>query len=542
MTATIDAPPMLNKWDILDGIGWDPHAGQLECSECTKRFRVVSAGRRFGKSDIGGHELVPEALYTATMADDLIDAGKRREFWIVGPEYSDSEKEFRVIWNELTKLEVPFDRPGSYNNPESGDLHISAWRGAFQVHGKSAKYPDSLVGEGLSGAILAEAAKLKQRIWPKFIRPTLSDFNGWALFTSTPEGKNWFYDMWTLGQDPRNREWWSTRQPSWRNPYVYTETGRKIANGSLPKGTGIPLKEWTSDKHVKMCQTMGTMKQFRGMNEFDIAEQMNLRIDSEILSLMVSTTQASFNQEIGAGFEDYVGKVFKEFDEEIHVKPLEFNPAWETYAAVDYGYNNPNVWLLLQVGPWSEVHVLDELYLYEYDPMEFADEVILREMCPTSLIAFYPDPSLPGNTRILQNRLHKRARTNTGGELEPRLNAIRKALKESPLHVPRGHEDRRPQLWIDPRCKKFIFEMNEYKYPEKKDKNNSTKAHDAPMKDNDHGPEALGRFFKGYFGVPEDIPGGRRSVKANMGRGTKTKKQYSPPAGIPAHMVARQSL
>lgn len=67
------------------------------------------------------------------MEDLLKEERRRREFWVVGPEYTDSEKEFRVLWNELVKLGVPFDRPGSYNDPIGGSLHLSLWNGTFQV-------------------------------------------------------------------------------------------------------------------------------------------------------------------------------------------------------------------------------------------------------------------------------------------------------------------------------------------------------------------------------------------------------------------------
>ena len=60
-------------------------------------MRVVSAGRRFGKSNLGGHELTAEAIFTKYVAEQYLEEGKRREFWIVGPEYTDSEKEFRVL-------------------------------------------------------------------------------------------------------------------------------------------------------------------------------------------------------------------------------------------------------------------------------------------------------------------------------------------------------------------------------------------------------------------------------------------------------------
>lgn len=504
-------PDTLDKWAVLDQIGWDPHSGQLAVAESTARNRVVSAGRRFGKSDIGGHELVPEALFTASVANDLKLAGKRREFWIVGPEYSDSEKEFRVLWNELTKLDVPFDRPGTYNDPISGNMHISLWNGAFQVHGKSAKYPTSLVGEGLSGVILAEAAKLKEKVWTKYIRPTLADFHGWSLMTSTPEGKNWFYDYWQRGQNPNETEWDSWRMPSWLNPYVYrTPTLTRDVKlmfefKKLSAFKNMTMKEIFLEHNAKADGTLGHYKE-------------PFQVDPEILSLMDDLTPEAFNQEIGADFTEFVGRVFKDFDEEVHVRPLTWNPAWETYAAVDYGFTNPNVWLLIQVGPWGEVNVMEEIYEHGLTAIEFADLIIDRGLCPAGLRAFYPDPSSPGDTRILEQKLRVRARGGTGGELKDRIDAIRLGLKESPLHVPRGHIDRRPKLLINQgHCPKTVHEFNEYRYPDQKNDLHLDSL-DKPLKKDDHTPEALGRFWKGYFGTPQQTRSRQRVTKAKVKR------------------------
>lgn len=499
----------LDKWALYDDphVNWKPHSGQLVIAEDNSRYQVASCGRRFGKSVVGGMRLLPEALLTKGLENQLIAEGKRREFWIVGPEYSDAEKEFRVLWNALNRLEVPFDKPGSYNNPESGQLHISLWNGTFQVHGKSAKYPDQLVGEGLSGAILAEAAKLKERVWVKYIRPTLADFKGWALMTSTPEGKNWFYDMYNYGQDPKMGEWSSWRMPAWRNHHVY--------------------KELTLDRDVKFLQDKMVEYQFQSWSPQEIAREFGLTIDEEVLSLLQSTTIEAFNQEIGADFTEYVGRVFKEFDEEIHVTNIPHKPGWELYAAVDYGFTNPNVWLLIQVGPFNEVEVIGEVYEHGLTVEEFADVILARGLCPAGVRYFYPDPSLPGDTRILEQKLKVRSRGGTGGEIRYRIDAIRKALKETPLHVPRHvmdkdgrtvfHPDRRPQLLIDRSCKMTIHEFGEYRYPDKVEQS-SVKSQEVPMKKDDHTPEALGRFFAGHFGTPQSTAGRTRRSKARYRR------------------------
>lgn len=489
----------LDKWAVLDAIGFDPHPGQLEVAESTARNRVISAGRRWGKSYVGGYELLPEAFLAYSMKDELLAAGRRREFWIVGPEYSDAEKEFRVLWNALSKLEVPFDRPGTYNDPISGSLHISLWNGAFQVHGKSAKYPDSLVGEALSGAILAEAAKLKERIWTKYIRPTLADYKGWSLMTSTPEGKNWFYRHWQMGQDPKQREWYSRRSPSWENPNVY--------------------KTPTDPRHVNRAFDLSKRPDMIHMSYEEIVDTFGLSIDSEIISLMGDMSQEAFNQEIGADFTEFVGRVFKDFDEEVHVKDLAWEPTWDTVAAVDYGFTNPNVWLLIQVSPWGDVNVLREIYQPGLTAIEFA-ELIAKEGLHGNVRTFFPDPASPGDTRILEEKLKVRATGGTGGELKDRLDAIREALKLSHRHLDADNPFNRPQLLIDRSCEMMIHEFNEYRYPDsKRDGQNSTKGQENPMKKDDHTPEALGRFFKAYFGTPQMTAKGTRVRKAAVRRG-----------------------
>jgi hypothetical protein len=479
VTAQPDDDSVYIDWDgVFEDIGYTPHPGQLKVHRSTRRNRVVSAGRRFGKSRIGGTELFPEFLQTQAMLDHLHETNTRREFWIVGPEYSDSEKEFRVIWDLLTQQQVTMDKPGSYNDPIGGSLHISCLGGKFQIHGKSAKHPETLVGEGLSGVIMAEAAKLKESVWTKYIRPTLADFQGWALFSSTPEGKNWFYRLWQQGQDPLYKEWASWRMPSWINPNVYREP--------------------TNEFDIKKAQMILR-------NPPPMAQEMldRLVIDPEIMSLIHDLTPETFNQEIGADFTEFAGRVFKEFDEEVHVGDFSYDPRWETYAAVDYGFTNPFVWLLLQVGPWGDIRIIGEYYQRGVTISEAADDLKRRHLVPAELIAFYPDPSLPGETRELEGLLKINHQGGTGGALNDRLEAIRKSLRRRPEHLPDDHPDKRPQLMIDRRCVETIREFNDYRYPksvEEAAQLGSSNIPEAPMKKDDHTPEALGRFFAGKFG------------------------------------------
>lgn len=542
----------LNKWAILDSeytdeIGrtkkvFDPHPGQLRVMEDVARFKVCACGRRFGKSNMCGHDpLVCEAMLTKGMATMLNLDGKRREFWTVGPEYTDAEKSFRVFWNKARALGMPFDKPGSYNSPNTGDMTVSMWDGAFIYSAQSAKNPDRLVGEGLSGVHIDEAAKLKEIVWTQMVMPTLADVKGWALFTSTPEGKNWFYDLYMNSIRPEVFDWNGFRMPSWRN------------SGYEGAPYGETFEERTIDEHVK--RLIHLMTENPSFTSFEIVKSEKLVINDEIVQQANSLTIPTFQQEIAADFTDFVGKVFKGFDAETHVRRLEFHheSSWETVACVDYGYSNPNVWLLVQIGPWGEINIIDEFYQSDLDPLEFAQEVLERGLVPDQCHAFYPDPALPGYTKVLNTAFAKagkrcRSRPHTGGELNERLNLIRLVIKNRLADIERNNEHvaayppqqdvRRPQMMVDPKCVKTIYEFGEYRYPEKKSEaETSSKRFDLPMKKDDHCPEAFGRMMVSrYSDTATQMGGGTRISKANFVRGMGTKGETRPmgdqPKGI----------
>jgi hypothetical protein len=438
---------------IFESVGYDPHDMQRSVHAAARdsRFRVVCAGRRTGKSTIGGHELTAKAIH-AFYRKDLDPFTRRSEHWIVGPEYTDAEKEFRVLWGDMQRLGIPMDRPGSYYDPIGGNMHLKLWGGRFQVHCKSAKYPDTLVGEGLESVILAEAAKLKPIVWSKYLRPTLADYAregyGDALMTSTPEGKNWFYEMWQVGQ-ARRSGFWSIRMPSWANNIVF------------PEG----------------------------------------RYDPEILSMSEGISEEKFKQEIGAEFTEFVGRVFKDFDEESHVMDRPFNPRWPLYIATDYGFTNPNVALFIQHDNWDNVWVCGEYYQANRTSEEFARDILedpnLNYMLPYARM-LYPDPEDPGASATLSDKWKVAIGGNTGGMLQDRLDLIRRWVGIGPefIEFNKDHPDWIPRLVVDRSCKNLIREMQDYRYPETKSELNG---HENPMKKDDHAPEALGRFFGGHY-------------------------------------------
>lgn len=424
--------------------GYFPHEGQEGIHYAAYRHRVVSNGRRWGKTLMGGKE----AEVTHLVLNRL---GEPQRGWIVGPNYADAEKEFRVIYDSLRKrgYEKMDLVPKFVNNPDSGNMQIrTSW--GWYLECRSAAHPETLTGEGLDFVLMVEAGRHKARTWGKYIRPTLSDKRGWSLHTGVPEGaskNSLLYALWQRGQSRKFASWQSWRKPSWTNTVVF------------PGG----------------------------------------RQDEEIIEAELDLTEPEFRSQYGAEFVEEVGRVMKEWDDEVHLYDLEFNPNWPLFAAVDYGFVNPFVWLWIQVDPFDNVYILGEHYIRGRDTEEIAKQIFLDHPWTKHLTAFYPDPAEPDDTRILERVLKVNARGPTGGELKHRLSLIRRKLKTYPDHLP--IEDQEPYLRVDRSCEQFAWEMREgYRWPEHRSEIKNDKEN--PLSKDDHGPEALGRFMRGYYGLP----------------------------------------
>jgi len=187
-----------------------PHPGQATVHNAMARFKVLAAGRRWGKTRLGVHEC-------------LEVAARGGRAWWVAPSYKMSE----VGWRPLRRM-------GSKIGAEVRKVDRSIiLPGGGEVSVRSADNPDSLRGEGLNLAILDEIAFMREEAWTEALRPALSDRQGRALFISTPKGRNWFWRLWMRGQEDGD-EWASFRYPTSNNPYIPAEE-IEAARASLPE-------------------------------------------------------------------------------------------------------------------------------------------------------------------------------------------------------------------------------------------------------------------------------------------------------------------
>jgi len=155
------------------------------------RFRVLVAGRRFGKSYLACIELVRGAIERPG-----------ETFFYCAPTYRMAKD---ISWKVLKRL-VPTSWIKSKNET---DLKLELVNGSM-IELKGTENAMALRGRSLSGVVLDEAAFMDQTVWSEVIRPALADKQGWGLFISTPDGTaSWFYELWQYAatDDPNWKRW-----------------------------------------------------------------------------------------------------------------------------------------------------------------------------------------------------------------------------------------------------------------------------------------------------------------------------------------------
>ncbi len=162
---------------------------QGEVFKNDKRFRVLVAGRRFGKSYLSCVELLRGAINRPG-----------ETFFYCAPTYRMAKD---IAWKTLKQL-IPLAWIKSKNET---DLKVELVNGST-IELKGTENAMALRGRSLAGVVLDEAAFMDAEVWFEVIRPSLADKQGWALFISTPDGTaSWFYDLWCFVPEDTTKDW-----------------------------------------------------------------------------------------------------------------------------------------------------------------------------------------------------------------------------------------------------------------------------------------------------------------------------------------------
>lgn len=182
------------------------HPGQAIVFNKRSRFKVVVAGRRWGKT-----QLAKTAIINAAKV-------KNRLIWYVAPTYGMAKQ---IMWQEIVES-IPKKWIKKINET---NMSIRL-RNGTTIQLKGADNPDSLRGIGLHYVVLDEFQDMRSEVWTRVLRPTLASTGGHALFIGTPKSYNHLYELWTLGQKEelsRAGLWSSWQFPTIMSPFIPKE-------------------------------------------------------------------------------------------------------------------------------------------------------------------------------------------------------------------------------------------------------------------------------------------------------------------------------
>lgn len=215
---------------------------QDQVANDSTRFRVVVAGRRFGKT----HLAIRELCYHAK------DPGK--EVWYVAPSYKMAKN---IVWRKLKNKLQDLNWVVKANETE---LSIQLRNGST-IALKGADNYDSLRGVGLDFIVLDEFADIAPDAWYETLRPTLSDKQGRALFIGTPKGiGNWAYEIYQNSLD----------NPTWQS-YSFTT----IDGGNVPQEE-IEQAQLDLDERTFRQEYLASFETFAGRIYYSFDRALNV--------------------------------------------------------------------------------------------------------------------------------------------------------------------------------------------------------------------------------------------------------------------------
>ena len=244
------------------------HPAQQVVAKDTHRFRVINAGRRWGKSTLVSWEMLAYAIandnaripYYAPTRDDARDIMWKALKDICGP----------VIIGEPNESRLEINIRNRFGGASL--LVLYGWE-AVQERGKG-------VGVKNNHIFLDEVSKFKnfEFGWEEILRPTLIDLKGGATFISTPNGFNHFYDL-SL-KEGEDQDWKYFHFTSMDNPYLPPEELVKMqvdlpadryaqeVLGEFRKKEGLVYKDFHRETHVidKMPENFETLYTYGGID------------------------------------------------------------------------------------------------------------------------------------------------------------------------------------------------------------------------------------------------------------------------------------
>lgn len=238
------------------------HQAQKIIASDTHRFRVVSCGRRFGKTYLAVLELIACAV-----------SGNGKKVAYIAPTFQQARD---IAWAELIKQAEPVIL---VKNESRLELTIKTQEGGKStISLRGFESVETLRGQFFDFIVIDEISSMRyfDSSWKEVIRPTLTDKQGSVLFISTPKGYNHFYDLYQMEQkDPDYKSFHFT---TYDNPFIPSEEVDKAKQelgedrfaqeylADFRKVEGLVYKEFNRAFHVVKEFPHNVIDKFAGID------------------------------------------------------------------------------------------------------------------------------------------------------------------------------------------------------------------------------------------------------------------------------------
>ncbi|MHC4643959.1 MAG: hypothetical protein ACYTBJ_00555 [Planctomycetota bacterium] len=174
---------------------YHPEQARLWVSD--KRFNVVPAGRRSGKTEIVGKR----KLILRAMAPPQLGGSPYPEanYFVAAPTFTQVK---RIYWNDLKRL-IPRSMIDAKSESELWIRLINQ----NTIWCVGLDKPERMEGFPWDGGVIDEIGNVKPDAWEANIRPALADRGGWCDFIGVPEGRNHYYDLDLAARTDKTGEW-----------------------------------------------------------------------------------------------------------------------------------------------------------------------------------------------------------------------------------------------------------------------------------------------------------------------------------------------
>ena len=364
----------------IDTLVNPPH---LEVFNTGARFKVAACGRRFGKTYLSAYVLL-HAAYTT-----------KGNYYYISPTLQQSHD---IFWNILKEKAVS----GMVKKINESRHTIEFVTGSV-IALKGSDRPDTMRGISLSGVVLDEVATFRyfEDTWQRVIRPALSDQQGFALFISSPSGRNHFYDLYN---NAKTKDDWH----SWQF--------RTIDGGYVPQ--------------------------------------------SELDAALHDLDERSFRQEYLGTFESFSGLIVPHFERVTHFeKDFELHPHEPLHIGIDLNVSiMPASVCVIRRGV---VIAFDEFF-GALDTPELIG--LIQDRYPDKDIIIYPDNSSGArksvgadvtDVKLFQKAFGNVKKKNANPRIQDRINAFNVMVKAG---------DGTVRFKVTPNCKRLIEALEKHAY------------------------------------------------------------------------------